>query len=152
MSRRRVLPRAVIAAVLLVLPASADAPVDQYLAFDRDDVAITDNHTTLVWARAVARPAAAYANPGLKCPAPGRVPTVKELLTLVDEDPHQEYESSQVVTKLIDRQAFPNTPTDRPYWTLTPASATEQWAVDFGTGLVVKVSKGDTGYFRCLAK
>lgn len=153
--RRRPLSKAVVAVVLLVLPASADAPPDQYLSFDRTFTKIEDRFTTLAWTRNVTKTPRTYVDTRAltgtpACPA--RLPTAKELLTLVDEEPHQEYESSQVVTKMIDRQAFPSTPTDLPYWTLSPASPGKRWAVDFGTGLLVERDETASGYVRCLSK
>jgi hypothetical protein len=141
MRRPKLLSRLGFAALLVTLPALADAPADQYEQFDRDSTSIKDAHTLLQWER---RPA----------PTPfsgGRLPTVKELLTIVDEAPHDEYVAPSVVSKFIDGLAFPDTPVDRPYWTSSPGEPGLVWAVDFGTGLMTPLS-ATTGqaYARCL--
>jgi hypothetical protein len=56
-----------------------------------------------------------------------RLPSVKELVSIVDV-----YQGSPAV----DPSAFPNTATERPYWTstLNAITAGGAWAVDFSTG------------------
>ena len=50
--KRKLLPRAVLAAiVLLALPAAADAPRDQYERFDGDSPTVRDFYTRLEWDR-----------------------------------------------------------------------------------------------------
>ena len=61
---------------------------------------------------------------------------MKELLTIVDEEPHEEYESGVVVTKMIDADAFADTPVNLPYWTSTPAGPGKVWVVNFSNGLM----------------
>lgn len=63
-----------------------------------------------------------------------RVPSYKELLTLVDESPHQDYVQGLIVA--IDANAFPSTPASQ-FWTssLDPMNPTQAYAVDFGTGV-----------------
>jgi hypothetical protein len=46
-----------------------------------------------------------------------RVPSYKELLTLVDENPHFEYSNGDLVLHAIDANAFLGTAVDQPYWT-----------------------------------
>jgi Protein of unknown function (DUF1566) len=159
--RRALLPRVVLVAILLVVPAAADAPVDQYEQFVRDPSptslkTLRDLHTTLVWQRFILTPLMTAAGARNHCGftfGAGRVPSVKELLTLVDEEPHTEYDSSQVVTKMIDGQAFPNTPVDQPFWTSSQAPDGKVWGLSFATGTLVELDPGaaaPSAYVRCL--
>lgn len=146
--RRRVLPRAILFVLAIGLPTWADADSDQYEPFNRQNVNITDHYTGLVWARRVGA-SATYA--GVTCPAGTRLPTLKELLTLVDETPHDEYTSTGTLeTKMIDRDAFPDTPVDEPYWTSSPATAPEYFTVDFKTGVTASARPGDSRNYRCV--
>lgn len=149
--KRRFLPRLVLGLGLVVIPAAADAPPDQYQQFDRDTVEIKDLHTTLSWQRVIGAGAVSYLQATAACQTyGGALPTVKELLTIVDEEPHQEYEGRQVVSKMIDGQAFPNTPIDRPFWTVTPSGVTAHWAVSFADGTSSPRADADVAYVRCV--
>lgn len=131
-----------LAVVAIAIPAVADAPRDQYEPFFRETASVTDFYTRLVWDRRGVRREIDRSGGHLYCnqtvfPGAGRLPTVKELLTLVDEDPHEEYDTSfnpPLVLVSIDQLAFPNTPTDQPYWTSTPGPSGKYWTVDFTTG------------------
>lgn len=80
------------------------------------------------------------------------MPSIKELLTILDEEPHTEYEFSKVVSKMIDALAFPDTPVDLPYWssTLVPGTADKYWTLSFKTGLMEARLKTDKAYARCV--
>jgi hypothetical protein len=159
MNKRTFLPRAVLAALLLTLPAAADAPTNppQYAQFTSDSATIKDNFTLLEWDR---RPAATTATwdvarvgcAGLVSLGPtGRLPTIKELLTIVDEEPHDEFEFGAVVPKMIDALAFADTPVDAPYWSSTSAGGDKYWTLDFKTGLMAALSKTQqAGFARCV--
>ena len=136
----------------------ADAPAGQYQPFDGNDATVTDAFTKLTWSRAVLGPSTFLGAQGLCAASIGtHVPTLKELLTIVDESPHN-YESEKGVNpyKYIDGSAFRNTPIDGAFWTSTPSAktglmTTKAFTVDFGTGGVVEetdVSK--THYVRCV--
>jgi hypothetical protein len=119
---------------LLALAARGDAPAEQYAPFNKDDLTITDKKTALEWQRNVLqaqdiKTAAAMCKglPG----GPFRLPTVKELLTLVDEVPHEEFDG----TRAIDRNAFPGTPIPRAFATLG-----SNWVVYFDTGRAESVT------------
>lgn len=139
----------------------ADAPAGQYAPFDKDNTTIVDNFTGLTWQRN-ATGAATWLGAKLACSGMGmRLPTLKELLTLVDENPHVEYIGGMNVSKMIDRDAFPNANVAQPYWTQTPAQrtsgvTTKAFAVDFSTGLTATgVSDGNSDVqvslpFRCV--
>jgi hypothetical protein len=135
--------RIALGILAIALPATADAPKNppQYDQFDQDTLAITDKFTTLQWDRRRVQQLN-QANGQTYCnatvfPGQGRLPTVKELLTLVDEDPHEEYDTTfkpPIVLKSIDQGAFPNTPTREAYWTSTPATDGSFWTVEFTAG------------------
>lgn len=155
--------RIALGILAIALPATADAPKSppQYAQFDRDALEITDRFTTLVWGRGSVQK---FASPALGysyCDATvfpnnnGRVPTVKELLTLVDEEPHVEYDSKfnpPFVQKSIDADAFADTraPTDKPYWTSTPAPGGKFWTVEFTTGKTEARSAPESLNVRCV--
>lgn len=151
MTARRVL-RLVAFSVVVVAPATAAppyAPDDQYQAFTDEDTEISDRQTGLKWQRDLTgekrTQELARADCGL-ISFSGRLPTIKELLTLVNEEPDQVYENAAVVTKLIDRNAFgTSTPVDDVYWSDTPG-----WVIDFATGITKKVPETEPHYFRCV--
>ena len=139
--------RATVAATGVLALASlarADAPPDQYNLFNLNSDVIQDLWTGLSWQRyppatsVTFDAAAAYcASLSLDTMTTGwRVPSYKELLTIVDEAPHVEYEGAQLVQKAIDGNAFPGAAVDVPYWTssLYPAAKNNAYVVDFGNG------------------
>lgn len=162
MMRPRTMLHAGLAILAIALPATARAPDSQYERYDSDAVEIKDRETSLVWDRksVIKQPTPAIAQgycDGTVFPASnGRVPTVKELLTLVDEDPHIEYDSSfkpPNVQKYIDQNAFAETktPLDTPYWTSTPGlNPGDFWTVDFRTGKTAIRSTLTPLYVRCV--
>jgi hypothetical protein len=157
-ARTRILPRAVLAALFfLVVPAAADAPVGQYERFDSDTITIKDTKTLLEWDRRnIVRDSPqdlARLNCSTRTANPKyRLPTVKELLTIVDEQPHDEYEFGAEVSKMIDQPAFDGTPIDLPYWSSTPAGPGKFWTVSFKTGLMEArgSTASDKGNARCV--
>lgn len=153
----KLLPRLVLAVILLGVPALADAPKNQYDQFDQDSGTIKDTFTKLEWdRRAIFK--SDYGGASGNCAlltslqASGRLPSVKELLTIVDEDPHLEYEFGKNVPKMIDGLAFADAPVDLAYWTSTPASPTGDtlWTVSFKTGLMAPQLKTAVAYARCV--
>lgn len=134
--------------------APPHAPSDQYGPFDYRSVTIKDTKTKLAWTRSTTKLSASAAETYCGSLGAGvRLPTVKELLSLVDEVPHDEYEGLATVTKYIDPAAFPDTPTDQPYWTSTrdlPNGASARLLVDFGTGETRTADVGDTRNVRCV--
>lgn len=154
--KRKLLPRAILAALLLVLPAAANAPPDQYAAFDSEALSIKDVFTGLEWDRRTVAlvPYGVDANCSIVASLNmlGRLPTVKELLTLLDEQPHPEYEFGMNVSKMFDQGAFDRQPVDKPYWTSTPAGPGKVWTVSFANGLMepLATTGGATAYARCV--
>lgn len=142
MNKRKLLPRVVLAAILLAIPAAADAPRDQYDRFDGDSVTIRDAFTKLEWDRRALLRNVPHGTADAGCAfldaleGTGRLPTIKELLTILDEEPHDEYQAGKVISKHIDADAFPDddSPVDLPYWSSTPGAAGKVWVLSFATG------------------
>jgi hypothetical protein len=140
--------------------ASADAPTDQYGLFDLADFVIHDQQTGLYWQRYASTSPTTFAGAATACaalslpsyPAPWRVPSYKELLTLVDEAPHVEYEGVVVVSKSIDGNAFPGALVDQLYWSSSPylGAGSSGYAVNFGTGEADSQYMASSGYVRCV--
>jgi len=147
--------------VVLALPAHADAPVGQYEPFAKDLKFILDQKTQLRWQRfpdtkerspALAEQFCEASDPQWGSAGGWRLPTVKELLTLVDEEPHDEFDVSLGASgrRYIDRNAFAGTPTLRPFVTLSDDATNNVWTVDFATGIATHQPKGGTYYVRCV--
>ena len=140
--------------VLCAGPVLADAPVAQYEQFVSATTTIRDTKTVLEWQRFAPRDKKDFAAAEAACPATFRVPTVKELLTLVDEQPHQEYDITlaKTVTKMIDQNAFGSyTAEDAAYWSSTPTGTPgERWGVSFRDGTMVRLVEGQPFYTRCV--
>ena len=151
-----------LAGVALASLARADAPGDQYDYFSSADQTIRDLHTNLLWERYPAAVPLDYASALDHCArlsiggigGTWRVPSYKELLTIVDEAPHTEYENGTLVSKAIDANAFPQTPvTAYDWWTSSPTlQANAAYAIDFSTGQAYALSTtpGKGNYVRCV--
>jgi hypothetical protein len=146
------------ASVLFVRDVRAGAPLDQYDTFLPGDPFIHDKLTKLYWERFVDaalsldQAAAVSHCQGSDAGTGWRLPTYKELLTLVDDVSHGEYEGGTIVQKLIDRAAFPGTPGKR-FWSSTksPDLPTAQgYSVDFGTGMAGKEDPATPRLVRCV--
>jgi hypothetical protein len=164
MSAARLALRVVGAAAGVVALGSlawADAPPGQYSYFDLRDQSILDLKTGLRWQRYAAPPvssasAVSYCA-GLSLSGFGagawRLPSYKELLTLVDESPHIEYPTGAPVQIAIDGNAFSGTAVDAPYWTSSPypPMSGNAYAVDFSTGAGQDVAIASANlYVRCV--
>jgi hypothetical protein len=142
--------------------ARADAPSDQYGLFNMTVETIQDLRTSLVWQRLrnTVPPLSTFAGAAAYCKALAlpssatgwRVPSYKELLTIVDESPHLEYENGNLVSKAIDRSAFLGTLTDFPYWTssLYAKDRTYAYVVNFRDGRPASQTLAQTAYVRCV--
>jgi Protein of unknown function (DUF1566) len=141
MRARALLPTVVM--LTLTIAARGDAPPDQYKTFLPTTPTISDNYTQLVWTRStVAGPINTLvpANAESACSGVGlggkwRLPTVRELLTIVDEQPHLEHDSVSHadITLYIDGNAFPGMHAAR-YVAASPDPLNALWFVDFGNG------------------
>ena len=152
---------AATAVVALATFARADAPSDQYNLFNQNNDVIPDRWTGLSWQRSPPTTPVTFAAAAAYCgqlsldtmSTGWRVPSYKELLTLVDESPHPEYEGNQVVEKYIDGNAFPGAAvTAAPYWTSSayPGTAGYAYAVNFHNGVPQAQDMGNSAYVRCV--
>jgi len=137
--RSRTAPRLGVAALALVVSASAprlvraDAPAGRYTITGGT---VFDTKTKLTWQQTVSSGQVTWANAKTFCPTLGaslgggtwRVPTLKELLTIVDR--------SRASGPFIDQTAFPSAPGGLS-WTLTTVAGISNgaWVVNFDTGV-----------------
>jgi hypothetical protein len=144
-----------IPVVLVALPVFADAPSDQYSPYVRANLEIVDTKTLLSWRRSVVADLTFLEALDTKTSCPSgttyRIPTMKELLTLVDEQPHDEYEDGGLVSRTIDRSAFPLTPAGE-FWSSTryATDASLAWVIDFKTGAARLRNTTEKHFVRCL--
>jgi hypothetical protein len=121
----RILLGALAATIVLPVDAGADAPAGRYTT---TSTTVFDTKTKLTWQRApVAGTFIASDARNSACTTPWRLPSYKELLTLVD------FSRS---SPAIDTNAFPSTPSAS-FWTITyvPGDPTvSTYVVDFATG------------------
>lgn len=156
MSRQRPMRRLVVVALAFAAPVFADAPVNsrdqQYENFDASDRWIVDRWTKLAWERPTSYGSQkSFVDAKTSCPG-RRLPTIKELLTLVDESPHEEYDSEKGANRAraIDRLAFPKTPPSY-FWSSSTGSDGRVWVVDFSDGSTALVKSDNTSaYVRCV--
>jgi hypothetical protein len=130
----------------------ATAPSGHYTTQNVSGVnAVVDTKTGLVWQQAVAGATAdggagfyTWAQAQAYCTSLGgsRLPSVEELLTIVDET---------TSNPTIDTGAFPNTPAE-PFWTLSPFAGTPPgvWYVNFMNGYAVINDVGSQYRVRCV--
>jgi hypothetical protein len=161
---RRIRVRGALAAVGLVAIVSlarADAPPDQYAFFNSATLTIADNYTKLVWQRTAPSGPFQFGQAATYCQGLSldgyvdwRVPSYKELLTLVDEHPHFEYENGALVPHAIDPNAFPGTAVGTPYWTSSyyPEDPTQSsaYSIDFRSGQAFQTTLTQGLYVRCV--
>jgi hypothetical protein len=102
---------------------------------------ITDNYTKLVWQKDNAAILANYASAPGKCPAPWRLPTVKELFTLLDPTASS--------APYISQAMFPSTRNDS-YWSQTTQPNGNKFVVDFSTGKIEGNSLTNAVALRCV--
>jgi hypothetical protein len=138
----------VIAAALLAEPTShASAPPGHYTV---SNGTVVDTMTSLTWQQTVSTSqytqaqAIAYCV-GLSSTGPRwRVPTFRELLTIVDFSVAQPGPT-------IDTAAFPGTPASY-FWTATPyaGASNNAWVVLFSGGFTTNQAASNTNYVRCV--
>jgi hypothetical protein len=156
---RIVVPVCTVATVAVL--ARADAPPDQYVNFDQADTVITDAQTGLHWQRTVTQTSASFALAVADCSGLSlgtfssgwRLPSYKELLTLVDESPHDEYSNGLVIVA-IDGNAFPGTPVapNPYYWTSSVSPSGNVFVVEFnhGTSALDVLAQSPQANVRCV--
>jgi hypothetical protein len=137
--------------LLLTLPVMGGAPSGQYDNFDGNAPTIRDRMTKLRWDRKTSGPMS-FADAVANCVAPRRLPSMKELLSLIDEDPHFEYEGTQNVAKWIDGRAFggDRTIAGAYYWTSSRDGA-NAFTVNFSDGTTRLDLVTDARHVRCVA-
>ena len=159
MRRREVIPLVLVGlAMATATDVRANAPADQYDLFMANDDTIVDVKTRLRWMRFVDRElklnqalAIQHCAELTDSGKSWRLPSYKELLTLVDDFPHAEYENGGVVSKAIDGAAFPGTPPGQFWSSTTPAQpSTEGYYVDFGTGAAGRIGVDQGLLVRCV--
>ena len=131
------------------LHARADAPAHHY-EVDANAVAVRDTATKLTWQRAFEPMPRQWNNANAYCKELAldgggwRLPTLKELLTLVDP--------SRSTPPVLDTNAFPDTPSGI-FWSSNSyvADNTYAWTVDFSQGNSAKDhAKSAAAYIRCV--
>jgi len=157
--RRGAMRRAIGLAALALLVAGgvvhAAAPADQYGFFKADTPEIQDDFTLLTWERWPDQSQTRNFDASVaycvgKAGSGWRLPTVKELLTIVDEETNGTFEGGEIVYRAIDRNAFPNTARAN-FWTASPHhTKPEVWVVNFETGLTGSRGKTEQAYVRCV--
>lgn len=132
--------------LLLTHHGYADAPVGRYIA---SNGTVLDTETNLLWQQGHQGNAPNWSNAqsycdGLSLNGLGgwRVPTVKELQTIVDE---------KQTTPFIDPTAFPMTPAEG-FWTSSPwtGSSSMAWFVNFYNGGAGYVDVAAGSRVRCV--
>jgi hypothetical protein len=110
---------------------------------------VYDTMTKLTWRQQVFGPVADLTSANSYCASlpteqqmSWRVPTVKELLTLVDY--------SLSAPPMIDSSAFPGTPSGQFVSLTVEGGAPTVWAVDFGTGRVNNSGSSAADSVRCV--
>ena len=136
-----------VVTMLATLRLQADAPPQHYTVRDGT---VRDNNTELTWqqtsdaAQRSWSDAAAYCTQ-LKLAGGGwRLPTLKELLTIVDP--------ARTTAPVIDSKVFPGTPADT-FWSANSFAADTKyaWTIDFRYGNSAKDHAKSAGaYVRCV--
>jgi len=145
-----------IVCTFTVFARALGAPTDQYQVFNKDSQYIRDLQTGLYWLRQPSaktdyQSAAQYCDGATVLNLKYRLPTYKELLSLVDEDPHLEYDPSSGTDTLryIDPNAFPGTPADV-FWSLSTTTGGKVKVVDFGDGTTSDAPTSASAYAFCV--
>jgi Protein of unknown function (DUF1566) len=142
----RCVAAALVACVATAALAGAPAGLYQQVA----GPAVLDTKTKLTWQHSgittMSQPDAVVACASLGAQLGGsgwRLPTIKELQTLVDY--------GQATSPMIDRTAFPSTP-GIPFWTSTPFSNGDgtAWAISFADGMSLSGPSSDVHGVRCV--
>ena len=133
----------------LNLSASADAPPGRYTV-DADGLTVYDTQTGLTWQRDASSGQQTWAQAQTTCAAliatlgdAYRLPTIKELQTLVDY--------SATTSPVLDPSAFPDMP-GTSFWSSTPFAGTTDsaWMLEFGSGIPYSPLKTTPNYVRCV--
>ena len=139
----------------MVLASTAPVALGPPARFTASGETVVDNATHLTWQRGVATSAGddgagrwTWAHAKSTCAGLGggyRLPTVKELLTIVDFT-----RSSPAID--TSSTAFPGTPSEA-FWTATPLAAsppTSAWFIDFADGYAGNTEMTQPSRVRCV--
>jgi hypothetical protein len=148
----RLLGAVAIVAVTLPTSAGANAPAGQYVvtAGGTGNGTVYDTKSKLTWQQTVSSTTYSWADAQSYCISGfGRLPTLKELQSLVDY--------SQLTGPMIDQNAFPSTPSIGLFWSATPLAGSPPftspefaWYVEFGSGGMSYSFASYTNYVRCV--
>jgi hypothetical protein len=123
----------------LAITARAEAPSGRYtLSTDT----VVDTKTRLTWQRSASPTTHTLEKAKDYCGAPWRLPTIKELQSLVDV---------RAFSPAIDTTVFPSTPSE-PFWSssLYAANTGYAWVVNFSTGYTDTDGMPGNGRVRCV--
>jgi hypothetical protein len=146
--RRRWILAAVAAGGLAAALARASAPAGWYVTASQGGVAtVGDTKTGLVWQQVALPGAFAWSDAAASCAALGpgwRLPSLKELQTIVDED-------APAGAPSIDATAFPATPADD-FWTSSAFAGAPDlaWRVSFSGGNTYTADVSTAARARCV--
>lgn len=152
----KILRRLVVVGVALLVPALglADAPAKQYKPYLSNDPFVQDDFTGLQWERDSSPAKAIFAasacstrNPRLN--ANFRLPTLRELATLLDNQPRKTIYEGASKDLHVDQSAFPRSNPDV-YWTLTQAPSGDVFVIDFSSGEIRTMAPTATAFVRCV--
>jgi formylglycine-generating enzyme required for sulfatase activity len=148
--------RAIRFAVIAFVAASLGAPVHAAAPGGRYTISggtVSDSKTKLTWQQAAPATLYSWSDAKTYCASATvssalggsgwRLPTVKELLTILDD--------SLATGPLVDATAFPGTPSAY-FWSTTVAAGTASsaWQVDFASGNTGGVAETMTRNVRCV--
>jgi len=155
LKKRMVLPLSIASVLSFAFMARGHAPPDQYATFGSQATFIDDPHTRLTWQRIIDPNTTDQKGAATICGNSGqRLPTYRELLTIVDEDPHDEWDpdAAKATARYIDPDAFPNTPPG-PFWTMSPGANNKQKfkVVDFSDGTTTEQAATFVAFYRCVS-
>jgi hypothetical protein len=148
-SNRGLLSLTTLGVVVATATAAASAPAGRYvLGSNVGGLTVHDTKTGLTWEQMFV-PATQLSDAQMRCArieletgeAGWRVPTLKELLTLVD------YTTDNGSNAMIDAAFFPNTP-PWGFWSSTTSTVRPQRCVDFASGL--DGCAQSMNYIRCV--
>jgi hypothetical protein len=140
---------AAVVAVVMSRPAGANAPNGRYMT---SGGTVLDTKTKLTWQQTAPTTTYTWANGKAYCASAAvsalggsgwRLPTVKELLTLVDY--------SHASAPYIDENAFPGTPASG-FWSSSPVAGSPSfaWIVNFINGNTGSYTAVYTDSVRCV--
>ena len=132
--------------------ARADAPAGRYVV---SNGTVTDNKTKLVWQQSISGSAYTRAEALAYCPTLGsgwRLPTAKELITLIDFSKADDGSTPLVSSGLFPAKDWSYTGGAYYFWSSTGDDTSGTWAVNFKHDfyLLARLVSDTTTYVRCV--